>query len=424
MKLLVFCIAALLLAVYAALSLGLESGYVVIVRESHVIQVRLSAVIVGLCVLFGALYFLLRLVSTIRRAPQRTAQWRRRRALNNALANAQGGYADLVGGHWARAEKKLAASTRGNPAPLLSLLAAAEAANQQGAGERRDHYLEQAYEAAPEQLVTVLLARLRMQAQALQYNDAWETLARLRLEAPKNPQVRLFGVELGRRTGKWKELLQLLPGLHARGQLEPEQADEYELEATSALFRECEGKRELQAAWNELNQAQQRNPEIIAAWVGELLRHDDGTAAAPLLRRAIQSQWNPKLVLLYGHIIGDDDARYRIAEGWAEQHRDDPALLLTLGRLARRNKLWGQARSYLEAAMGAGEAGNNEETAHELGSLLEELGEKDEALQCYREALQRDAVRARALPHGHAPGPAAATHRPTARNRGHAPRHA
>ncbi len=51
---------------------------------------------------------------------------------------------------------------------------------------------------------------------------------------------------------------------------------------------------------------------------------------------------------------------------------------MTLAHICLRSKLWGKARSYLEACIGAK---SSVAAQHELGILLEQMGEKDLALE-------------------------------------------
>ena len=75
-------------------------------------------------------------------------------------------------------------------------------------------------------------------------------------------------------------------------------------------------------------------------------------------------------------------ARIQQAEAWLEQHPSDPNLLLALGRLCRRQQLWGKARSYLEASLSVWASA----IAHiELARLLTAL-EESEAAQRHFEA--------------------------------------
>jgi HemY protein len=58
--------------------------------------------------------------------------------------------------------------------------------------------------------------------------------------------------------------------------------------------------------------------------------------------------------------------------------------LLSLGRLCKHNKLWGKARSYLNASIGIKP---HSDAYKELGQLLEQLNEHSQAVECYHKGL-------------------------------------
>ena len=68
--------------------------------------------------------------------------------------------------------------------------------------------------------------------------------------------------------------------------------------------------------------------------------------------------------------------RLSLAEEWLARHPKDASLLLTLGRLSLRNKLWGKAREYFQSSL----ASKPTAAAHaELSRLLENLGDTQSA---------------------------------------------
>jgi len=58
---------------------------------------------------------------------------------------------------------------------------------------------------------------------------------------------------------------------------------------------------------------------------------------------------------------------------------------LVLGRLCLRSRLWGKARSYLETSIGVQPS---PEAYQELGLLLEQMGELEQAMVHYRAGLE------------------------------------
>jgi HemY protein len=65
-------------------------------------------------------------------------------------------------------------------------------------------------------------------------------------------------------------------------------------------------------------------------------------------------------------------------------HSKSAGLLLSLGRLALHNQLWGKAHSYLEKCI---ELSNHPDAYLVMGKLYEQEGKKDEALVSYRSGL-------------------------------------
>jgi HemY protein len=78
-------------------------------------------------------------------------------------------------------------------------------------------------------------------------------------------------------------------------------------------------------------------------------------AATHSLEQAINADWNPQLVALYGHLpVNKFDSRRASAQAWLQAKPDDPALLLSLGRLALPSTQRPQAREFLLHAVDAG----------------------------------------------------------------------
>src|SRR5690606_15200259 len=79
------------------------------------------------------------------------------------------------------------------------------------------------------------------------------------------------------------------------------------------------------------------------------------------------------LVALYARIEAPSPLeQLATAEKWLAMRPTNPVLLLALGRISLRNRLWGKARDYFEASIGR-EA--RAETCAELVRLYTRLGE-------------------------------------------------
>jgi len=82
--------------------------------------------------------------------------------------------------------------------------------------------------------------------------------------------------------------------------------------------------------------------------------------------------------------VDDIAAHLRRSEAWLKHRPDDPALLLTAGRLCIRNQLWGKARSYLESSLSIRPS---PAAYHELGQLMLDVGEQDAASDAFQKGL-------------------------------------
>ncbi|MEJ2762326.1 MAG: hypothetical protein P8126_12640, partial [Gammaproteobacteria bacterium] len=88
---------------------------------------------------------------------------------------------------------------------------------------------------------------------------------------------------------------------------------------------------------------------------------------------------------LYGLVEGEAaEKQLRFAERLHSAHARDAVLLLSLGRLAKRNGLWGKARSYLEESL---QVHPYPETYHELATLLVQEGDNAAAARCFQDGL-------------------------------------
>ena len=96
-------------------------------------------------------------------------------------------------------------------------------------------------------------------------------------------------------------------------------------------------------------------------------------------------EWQEELLVMFGNINVDEPSRQlTVAEKWLKYKSNNPALLLMLGRLSLKARLWGKARSYLESSLAAQPSAD---TYQELGHLLEQMGEQDQAREYYRLGL-------------------------------------
>lgn len=402
MKILLISLVTLLIAVVAALIAMEDPGYMLIAVGGWTVEttVALSAVIIVL--VFVTLYYSIRATRRVLSVPESVRQWRKQRHEQQAIKSLTRGLIDLAEGHWAAAEKKVlkylpanddrypakGSTTRDSisgEATLLNYLAAARAAQAQGADQRRDHYLRLAHENNPAADIAVGLTQAELQLKQNQLEQALATLRHLQQLAPKQPQVLQALAELYKRLGDWEHVLEIAPLLRRYKVMPADAITELSEQAYLMLLQAAKTFPELTEVWGRILEPYRESETILANYVARLLKMGESNLAEPLLRHALHRQISEPLLRLYGKIEGAEPARQlALVEALLTNHARNAVVLLTAGRLSLRNKLWGKARSYLEASVNAQP---NAEAYNELGNLLERMGESMGAAECFRAGL-------------------------------------
>ncbi len=385
MKWLVYSIVALVVSVLVGLAALPDPGYVLIGYGKYSVEMTLLTLVAGVLVF----YLLLRAVFGVWGLPSHVRDWKERRHLALEQKRLDQGFAELIEGNPARAEQVLRRLVRDTDKPLAAYLAAARAAQQQGALGRRDYYLELAQQSQPGAALAVDLSRAELQIVQGQYVDALALLSKLRKAHPHHRQVLRMLVKLYQQTGDWRRLSDLLPEVRQFKVLDADQQHVLALQALRQLMRAATRERDLQALqqrWAGASRTLKSDEASLVEYAECLLRLGADEQADTLLVGAVRELWNPQLAYLYGNLREGDGARQlATVEEWLKVHPDDHRLLLAAAKLSMRNELWGKARHYLEASIGRKPTA---ESYQLLGTLLERTEGAETALDAYRKGLK------------------------------------
>ncbi len=389
MKWLSILVAALLAAVGISVLLKDETGYVMLTWGEWTIETSLALFILLLLVLFAIAYLAVRALIRLWQVPRTTAKWSVERRKKKNLSNIVKGHVELAEGQWQAAEKHLLKHVQHSDTPLLNYLGAAQAAQQQGAIERRDQYLQLAYKEDKKAALAVQLTQAELQLAEGNPEQAQKTLAYLKEVAPKHPRVLALLAQVYRDLERWDKLRELLPVLRRRHIFTEEDLKTLEQQTFLGILDRAVGsddEKALREAWNSLPKDARSNPVLVARYASTLAKHKLGDEAEAVLRSALRKQWAPELVRLYGDIEGANAERQlSIAESWLQAHPKDADLLLTLGKLALRDQEWNKAKSYLESTLSVTP---NAEACQLLAGLLEQQGDRERAVEYYREGMR------------------------------------
>ncbi|HXH02097.1 MAG TPA: heme biosynthesis HemY N-terminal domain-containing protein [Candidatus Competibacteraceae bacterium] len=390
MRLLIGIILTLFAAAGVAVWMREDPGYVLVSVGGLTVETSvvfgLLALVIGFLVLYNLLRLLIRLIlmpRTLRRARQRRLSRKSRRLLLRGMEH-------LLEGRWSVAEEQLSRGAAHSDTPLLHYLGAAQAAQQLQAPERRDRYLEQARKLdGPQNRLLAGLSKAELQLEAGQADAARTTLEQLRSTHPRHPRLLALLARSYKALADWQHLNELIPMLRKQQALPGTTLDELQRETQLGLLARAAQSgllTTLQAQWKQVPKALRNDPQLLIAYAGHLRDLHAADEAAALLHDALRREWNATLVVGYGELgRGNTMGQLNTAESWLKQHPDDPYLLLTLGRLAKRAHKLDKARDYLERSL---KRQPSADTYQELGEVLELLNDKEGARGCFRTGLR------------------------------------
>lgn len=383
MRLLIAIVLAALAAVVVGVLLSYEPGYVMIAYGTLRIEFTLFVfllIYLGLLLLGASIWWLIgRMAGTPRR-------WRARwsmRAERRAAQRYTEGVVALAQGRMQIAERALEHAAQG-ALTLPSLLAAAHAADQAGARERRDAYLQRAVDTNSQATPAVLITQARFDLEHGDYERALASLQALRRAGGRHPGAERDLARIYCALNEPDKLLRLLPSLAEQHGMDPELLEQWAAIALAGVL--AQGKDKPMAELKRVPSSLRDAPAVTRALAAAIVGNDPETAAS-VLERSVKRTYDAGNVAAYAAITaipaGD---RLRTLEAWLTRYGEKDALLKAAGRVALEADLWGRARGYLGKLQ---TRAPDPETALLLGRVAEEEGRDVDACKAYRDGLQR-----------------------------------
>lgn len=381
MKFGLIVVIALVVSALAVHFLFQDPGHVIINFQNYLIEMSVPILVLFVFLFVIGGWLLIKLFRVPKKLGKAADRYRTKRA-DQRLTE---GVIQIMEGNFARGEKLLARAARVSDTPLLHYLQAARAAHLLGHDERRDNWLKQAYEQAPEAANAVLLTQAELQLDQEQYEQALATLRRLEENSPNhNHALALLG-RLYFRLKDWNHLSALLPKLRKYGRLDASTLDKWSQRIFIEKFHQTTDDDVVLAAWKTIPKDLKKDLPLLEAYYSSLIRIGLHEKAQNGLVAEIKREWRGPLVRLFGMVESTDAMKQlRYAENWLKSHDEDADLLLTLARLCLRTELWGKTRSYLETVISIRPS---PEAYQEYGRLLNRLGERDAAADAYQAGL-------------------------------------
>jgi len=381
------------LAVAAALGARLNDGYVLLVFPPYRAEVSLNLFALALVAVVVVLYLAMRALAVTTGLPKRVREFRERRQRDRAGLVFQEAVRLLFEGRFGQAMKKAGEAYDAGTARGLSALIAARAAQRLREPEKLQDWMTRAMSDDPRNEAATLMLEAEMMNESRRFDEALAALDRL--QDKKGRHIAALRLELRARqgSGDWDGVLKLARQLEKRDALPPEVAREVKtLAHLENIARRRADAGRLQDYLHALPAAEYGR-RLVLAGARALVDLDAQEAAQKLIESALdgssEAGWQPELVALYGGLTGPGlTARIARAENWLRQYPDEAALLLALGRMCMKQRLWGKAQSYLEASLALEETRD----AHlALADLCDQLEQSDEANRHFRASVRLEA---------------------------------
>jgi len=273
--------------------------------------------------------------------------------------------------------------------PLVHYLSAARAAQLQGKHDARDSYLKAAHDANPDAELAIGVTQAELQLAHLQTEQALATLTHLHSIAPKHDYVTMLLARAYHELHDWRALVELLPVVRRRKLVKPARLRELELSGYRGVLELANGnQQDFETAWSKLPKDLQADASLLRYYFEQFARQGwSNSSAEQALLKAIDQQWDDGLIEVYGRYQARDaTTQMTRVEKWLDDYGHNEQLLLALGRISVRARLWGKAQSYFEASIGARATAA---ACLELADLFEqELQQPEKAVEYYQQGLK------------------------------------
>jgi HemY protein len=387
-KMIIRLLLLIILVLAAVLLVRDDPGMMLLRYRGKEVSTSLAFAVVALIFAVVIIHFCLKLLRGLLHLPGSIHSLSQNRRYAKARRQLNQGLIDLAEGRFEQAQTHLMRLVEFSESPLVHYLAAARAAQLQGNHDARDNYLKAAHEANPDAELAIGVTQAELQLAHQQTEQALATLTHLHSVAPKHDYVTMLLARAYLELKDWRALVELLPDVRRRKLIMPARLREMELAGyRGSLELARNNQQDFEAAWGKLPKEMQVESSLLCYYLDQFAQRGwNGAGAEQSLLKALDRQWDDCLIEVYGRYrAGDATTQLTRVEKWLDDYGHNEQLLLALGRIATRARLWGKAQGYFEASIGARAT---PAACLELAQLLEkQLQQPEIAVQYYRQGL-------------------------------------
>ncbi len=381
MRWLIWVILLFAIAVGLSMLARFSNGNIAILWPPYKVDVSINVVLTLLVVGFLLLHLLLLGLYKALALPERVREYRESRTREKAQQALAGALLAWFEGRFGRAER-LAREAQSIPqTSSLASLIGARAAHRMKQFGRRDEWLAQVNDPVAKNAKLLTQAELWVDEQ--KPGPALDAIAQAQKGGRRHIQALRLQLRAHEQNGDWEEVLRLVNQLDKRDALHPVTSQQLRINAYRKLIPSADPA-QLAKRWAEIK----NQPDIrsrLAGLVAKALRdYGNSEAATSIYEQELDEAFNASFArqyMLAEHLSLSQ--RLKTVEGWRARYGDEPELLVAMGELCRREKLWGKSKAFLEQAINAAPS---PEAHIALAKLYEATERPDLAQSHYRQA--------------------------------------
>lgn len=391
MRIFLWLVALLATAIGLAVMARFNAGNVVLFYPPYRVDLSLNFFLLLLVLLFLLGFGVLNAVRTTQQMPSRVAQYRRSRREREGNHAFREALKALFEGRFGHAEKAAVRAEALEENRGLAALIGARAAHRMRQSVRRDAWLSRVQD-DPALRTARLMTSIELLVDDDQPEAALDTVRALNASGTRHIHALRLALKANQRAKNWPEVLRLTRLLDKNNALHPALSQRLrELAYDDLLSDRSHDADSVRRVWATVPVADSVKPAIAVRAADSFNAHGLNQEAAALVEKALAVEWDDRLVCAYRRAAAPEGSAALLAqvercEQWARQHPNDAELMLTLGALCLKQKLWGKAQRYLEDALtDAIHAGTVREVHLKLAQLHEALNNPEQAAAHYRQ---------------------------------------
>ena len=384
----------LVLAIGLGVLLKIDTGFVYIEYGNWTMEMPLAITLLMIIVLWLLIDWMIKIIVDVWGLPSVFRKWRTERQLHRAVTHTEAGFVDLLMGENSAAQKHL---LRGIQPKLkfsvFNYLALSYIAMIKKQEDKQNQYialaLKQCQSVGGDKLMAFMIELTNAQFHLRQNHveDASALFDRLEKIKPNNKFVLLGLKEVALVFGDYEKLFAIIKRLKRIRAIDEQEITDIQLLVARIQINDIlkEDQKTMVTWYEKLQTSIRYDLDILLPLTRRAIAQGWDDIVEPWLRDAIDRDFQDQSVQAYGYVAIKNGAKQlKIATAWLDKHPCNVALLVTLGRLCWREKLWGQARLYLSDAI---KQEKRPDAYYLLGLVEQALSMEGAALSYYQQGL-------------------------------------